>query len=56
MVLQPAKPETSLAEEGMKALEIATAGEGGGMGWGERVEFFGREVAKIHERTSRRAP
>jgi hypothetical protein len=52
----PVKPQFLLAENGMKALKIATAGKSGGIGRGERVEFFGSKVTKAHERTSRRAP
>ena len=37
----PLKPQFLLAENGVKALQIATAGNSSGIGWGEGVEFFG---------------
>jgi hypothetical protein len=40
-VSDPGKPQFSLAENGMKALQIASAGNSSGIGWGEGVEFFG---------------
>jgi len=40
-ISDPVKPQFSLAENGMKTLQIATAGKSGGIGWREGVEFFG---------------
>jgi len=40
-VLDPVKPQFLLAENGVKALQIASAGKSSGIRWREGVEFFG---------------
>jgi hypothetical protein len=40
-VSDPVKPQFLLAESGMKALQISSAGKSSGIGRGEGVEFFG---------------
>lgn len=40
-VSDPVKPQFLLAKNGMKPLQISSAGKSGGIGRGEGVEFFG---------------
>jgi len=53
---EPLDPEAVLTENGVKALEVPSAGEGRGIERGKGVENFWGEAAGVHEVTSRRAP
>jgi len=53
---EPFDPESVLTKNGVKALEIASTSECGGIRRGKGVENFWGEAAGVHEVTSRRAP